>query len=249
MGLPAGTRRPRQATVPRPVIAPYVASSLPMAERDGPPASTAASTRSRNLPTMRSCAHELRPRLGIPDRARTQPCRWCRTRTRIEEATTSTDYHIQSLRSDPFLLLGTTKIPTTYMLLHFPFLPKILLDICHALFPPPTPPPPEERVTCRAPLAKRFVPVCGSFLTNSSVSSPSSECCYRVSSFIATPTQFCLCHIANGDARRVGVLLACTDLTEGMIYQFCDVDGDIYSKFLRVGSSNNIRDPPYIICF
>uniref|UniRef100_K3YDH8 Bifunctional inhibitor/plant lipid transfer protein/seed storage helical domain-containing protein n=1 Tax=Setaria italica TaxID=4555 RepID=K3YDH8_SETIT len=85
----------------------------------------------------------------------------------------------------------------------------ILLDICHALFPPPTPPSPpspEERVTCRAPLAKRFVPVCGSFLTNSSVSAPSSECCYRVSSFIATPTQFCLCHIANGDETNLYLL-------------------------------------------
>nr|TKW07997.1 hypothetical protein SEVIR_7G340801v2 [Setaria viridis] len=110
------------------------------------------------------------------------------------EAATSTPSSRRHLRRGELLKFFFTP--------DFPFLPKILLDICHALFPPPTPPPPpspEERVTCRAPLAKRFVPVCGSFLTNSSVSAPSSECCYRVSSFIATPTQFCLCHIANGD--------------------------------------------------
>ncbi|KAK3119690.1 hypothetical protein QOZ80_9AG0673820 [Eleusine coracana subsp. coracana] len=150
----------------------------------------------------------------------------------------------------------------------FPFLPKILLDICHALFPPPPPPspsPPRAPVVCRPSLAKTFVPACGGFLTNASVSAPSSDCCGKIHSFYddRTTSPYCLCHVANGEAdrmlpapvanrtRRVDVFVACLNLSADIISGICDKDGRTYSKsivLLRIcisGSSNNIPpDPP-----
>lgn len=102
-----------------------------------------------------------------------------------------------------------------------PLFPKLLRDLCHALFPPPTTPSPPK--VCRPALAARLVPPCAAFLTNSSVPAPSPACCDSVGSFFgdSSTTPFCLCHVANGDAdamlpapvadpaRRVSVLVTC----------------------------------------
>jgi hypothetical protein len=130
-----------------------------------------------------------------------------------------------------------------------PFLPQILVDLCHAFFSvltPPTPSPPPEKNECRSSLTKKFVPSCGAFLTNSSVSAPSRACCKGIHSFYdGSTTPFCLCHVANGDisqllpapvtnpTRGVDVLVACKiNLTAQEITEICDKDSTDYGKHI-----------------
>ncbi|TVU37274.1 hypothetical protein EJB05_10580 [Eragrostis curvula] len=118
-----------------------------------------------------------------------------------------------------------------------PFLPKILLDLCHVLFPPPSPsPPPAPPVKeCRSSLTKKLVPPCTGFLTNSSESEPSSNCCQAINSFFDdhTTTPYCLCHLVRGSVgkllpapiinnRTVGVLVECIGLDPSSVTGICD---------------------------
>uniref|UniRef100_A0A0A9AQS6 Bifunctional inhibitor/plant lipid transfer protein/seed storage helical domain-containing protein n=1 Tax=Arundo donax TaxID=35708 RepID=A0A0A9AQS6_ARUDO len=128
-----------------------------------------------------------------------------------------------------------------------PFLPQILLDLCHAIFGPPSPSPPSppKPTECRSSLAK-VMPSCAGFLTNSSVSVPPSTCCEGIHSFYRdeSTSPFCLCHVANGEVdqllpaplnqtRAVTVLVACKiGLREDEIIEICDKDSKSYSKFL-----------------
>jgi hypothetical protein len=130
-----------------------------------------------------------------------------------------------------------------------PFLPQILVDLCHAIFSvftPPTPPPlPEDRSQFRSPLTKRFLPSCGAFLTDSSVPAPSRDCCKGIHSFFndGSTTPFCLCHVANGDinellpehvtnlTRGVDVLVAChINFSAQEITETCEKDSPGYGK-------------------
>ncbi|KAK3128008.1 hypothetical protein QOZ80_7AG0581400 [Eleusine coracana subsp. coracana] len=89
----------------------------------------------------------------------------------------------------------------------FPFLPKIIRDLCHALFDPLRPSPPEKPNECRSPMKEKLVSSCTGFLTNSSVPEPPPEaCCSDITSFFnGTVSPFCLCHVANGN---IGELLS-----------------------------------------
>ncbi|KAK3128007.1 hypothetical protein QOZ80_7AG0581390 [Eleusine coracana subsp. coracana] len=77
----------------------------------------------------------------------------------------------------------------------FPFLPKIVRDLCDALFKAP----PRE---CRSPLKKTVVSSCTGYLTNSSVTKPPKACCDDVNS-LRRESSFCICHIANGNVGKL----------------------------------------------
>jgi hypothetical protein len=122
----------------------------------------------------------------------------------------------------------------------------ILVDLCHALFPPPLAPSPPDPTECRSSLTKSFMPPCAAFLTNSSVSAPSSDCCNGIDWFYDddSTTPFSHCHVANGDigellpapvtnqTRNVDALVACIHLTRQTITGFCDKRGSTYSKHI-----------------
>ncbi|GJN13855.1 hypothetical protein PR202_gb00605 [Eleusine coracana subsp. coracana] len=99
----------------------------------------------------------------------------------------------------------------------------------------PLPPPPPAPLVCRPSLAERFVPSCGAYLTNASVTAPSSECCDKIHSFNDSPgtSPYCLCHVADGDAdqmlpapvtnqtRRLHVFEACHYLSADSVSFIC----------------------------
>lgn len=140
----------------------------------------------------------------------------------------------------------------------FPFLPKILRDLCYALFrpQPPSPSPPPRPEECRSPLKNRLVSSCTGFLTNSSVPEPPpNACCHDIKSFFnGTDSPFCLCHVANGNigellsaplirSRTVTVVAECDiGLNADKITDICINNP---RKFL---SSDYIKGSSFLIC-
>jgi hypothetical protein len=83
----------------------------------------------------------------------------------------------------------------------FPFLPPFLRDMCRLLLDKPYP-------SCRPALKELVVPSCAAYLTNPNApdddETPSQDCCDDLSDFFnGTISQYCLCHVANGDVAQL----------------------------------------------
>jgi len=78
-----------------------------------------------------------------------------------------------------------------------PFLPRI------PLFPCVEPTPADQLVPkeCRTPLLKMMP--CADFLTNSSVTAPSSSCCEGFDAVGMDGAAICYCRVANGDIQQL----------------------------------------------